>query len=433
LYLLGNGWLTALPVAEMHALGVPPVGPWPPAWGEPILYAPTNFYDYADISAEGVQFASIDREVYRSDDGGHTWQLLPAFTYGQEAETADWAIEGLSISPDYASDSTLVLQSGSHRPLYRSTDGGHTLEEWTPRIAFTSDRDGDRDIYTMDPEGRGLGQITDHPASDEALAWSPAWTRIAFQSDRDGNWDIYSIGADCNPAQPDAAPRCDLRQLTDDPADDTLPAWSPDGQFIAFVSTRDGNPEIYIMESDGQNQIRLTINEAGDWRPAWLPTSKAFIFVSDRRGSNDLYLMEVPNLRNAPFETEAIFTLYQFTTDPADDRDPAPRPTGTNPAIAFLSDRDGLMRTYYFSLEFRGVSSSFDWYESDRAHAHPSWDAFGDNVIVTLTDDGISNIYKFDAKSFGEIEEYIPLTDTHFFDGHPAGSPVWWEPDSEFD
>jgi hypothetical protein len=224
LYLLSNGWLTALPIAELHALGVPPVGPWPPAWGEPILYAPTNFYDYADIPAEGVQFASIEREVYRSDDGGHTWQLPPAFTYGQEAETADWAIEGLSISPDYASDGTLVLQSESHRPLYRSTDGGHTLEEWTPRIAFTSDRDGDRDIYTMDPQGHGLRQITDHPASDEAPAWSPAWTRIAFQSDRDGNWDVYSIRADCDPAQPDAAARCDLRQLTDDPADDTLPA-----------------------------------------------------------------------------------------------------------------------------------------------------------------------------------------------------------------
>ncbi|MCB0183244.1 MAG: PD40 domain-containing protein, partial [Caldilineaceae bacterium] len=47
--------------------------------------------------------------------------------------------------------------------------------------------------------------------------------------------------ADCDPSNPDS---CDLRQLTDDPADDLLPAWSPDGQTIAFVSLRDGNAEI---------------------------------------------------------------------------------------------------------------------------------------------------------------------------------------------
>ncbi len=406
LYLLGNGWLTALPVAELHTLGILPVGPFPQTWEKPALY------DLTGPEADGIQFAYIGSELYRSDDGGHTWNLLPAFTYPEYV-----AVESISVSPDYTSDGTLVVQS--HKLVYRSTDGGNTLEEWTPRIAFTSDRDGNREIYTMDSEGSGLQRVTDHPASDEFPAWSPAWTRIAFQSDRNGNWDIYSIRADCDPTQPDAATRCDLRQLTDDPGDDTLPAWSPDGRFIAFVSTRDGNPEIYAMNSDGQEQIRLTNNEVGDWSPAWLSNGKAFVFTSDRSGNNDLYLMDVPDFQRVSLRA-------QLTTDPADDRDPATGP-GPDTNILFLSDRDGLMRTYEFWLDY-----VFDSYKADQAQAHPSWggrDALGERqVIVAQEDDGISNIYKTE-KNYDSSVEYFPLTDTRFFDGHPAGSPVWWYPD----
>jgi Tol biopolymer transport system component len=108
-------------------------------------------------------------------------------------------------------------------------------------------------------------------------------------------------------------------------------------------------------------------------------------------------------------------------------------PTGTYPTIAFLSDRDGLMRIYVIDPLIQVEYPVADRYQSDRAHTHPSWNAFGDNIIVTLADDGISNIYKFDTSSSGEIEEYIPLTDTSFFDGHPAGSPVWWELNFELD
>ncbi len=403
LYLLGNGWLTALPVAELHTLGIPPVAPFPQAWEEPALY------DLTGPEADGIQFAHIGSEIYRSDDGGHTWNLLPAFTYPEHV-----AVESISVSPDYTSDGTLVVRS--RKLLHRSTDGGNTLEEWTPRIAFTSDRDGNREIYTMDSEGSGLQRVTNHPASDEFPAWSPAWTRIAFQSDHNGNWDIYSIRADCDPTQPEAAARCDLRQLTDDPGDDTLPAWSPDGRFIAFVSTRDGNPEIYVMDSEGQDQVRLTINEAGDWHPAWLPNGKAFVFTSDRSGNNDLYLMEVSDLQRPSLKA-------QLTTDPADDRDPATGP-GPEAIILFLSDRDGLTRTYLYHIGY--VSDS---YKADQAEAHPSWDAFGksEEIIVVREDDGISNIYKAEKKYDGSVE-YFPLTDTKFFDGHPAGSPVWWYP-----
>jgi TolB protein len=60
-------------------------------------------------------------------------------------------------------------------------------------------------------------------------------------------------------------------RLTDDPAYDTNPAWSPDGHYIAFHSERDGAAEIYIMGAEGSNPLPLTENDVDDWYPVWGP------------------------------------------------------------------------------------------------------------------------------------------------------------------
>jgi Tol biopolymer transport system component len=60
-----------------------------------------------------------------------------------------------------------------------------------------------------------------------------------------------------------------ITQLTSNAAVDHYPCWSPDGEFIAFVSERDGNPEIYSMRADGTDETRLTNDPANDWWPSW--------------------------------------------------------------------------------------------------------------------------------------------------------------------
>src|SRR6185436_2023005 len=92
--------------------------------------------------------------------------------------------------------------------------------------------------------------------------------RIAFQSDRDGNNEIYVMNGDGS----------GLINLTNDPSDDYLPVWSPDGKRILFSSTRDGNWEIYMMNADGSAQTNLTNNPANDGDMNWSPDGTQIVF-----------------------------------------------------------------------------------------------------------------------------------------------------------
>jgi dipeptidyl aminopeptidase/acylaminoacyl peptidase len=102
--------------------------------------------------------------------------------------------------------------------------------------------------------------------------------RIAFASFRGGNTDIFVM-------RPDGT---HLVNVTNNPASDRLPAWSPDGSKIAFRSTRDGNQEIYVMNDDGSNVVRLTFNRAVDTSPSWTPDGRV-LFSSNRSGRFEIY------------------------------------------------------------------------------------------------------------------------------------------------
>lgn len=92
-------------------------------------------------------------------------------------------------------------------------------------------------------------------------ASSPVAGKIAFSSDRDKNSEIYVMNADGT----------DLKGLTHEPAADTNPIWSPDGRYLIFTAMYDGNHEIYVVRPDGSALIRLTDNPALDFGSSWSP------------------------------------------------------------------------------------------------------------------------------------------------------------------
>ncbi len=145
------------------------------------------------------------------------------------------------------------------------------------RIAFVSDRGGNQEIYVMNADGSGQTNLTNDPAFDGFPVWSPDGLKIAFLSDRDGNLEIYIMNADGSKQT----------RITEDPANDYIPAWSPNGQQIVFYSDRDRNSEIYLMNVDGSAQTNLTNNPANDLHPAWSPDGLKIAFQSDRKGKQN--------------------------------------------------------------------------------------------------------------------------------------------------
>jgi Tol biopolymer transport system component len=157
--------------------------------------------------------------------------------------------------------------------LSGSAEGDHFTPVWSPDgdlVAFHELSDGLR-ILVAAPDGSGQRSVVEWETGaevfDPGLAFPPAWSpdgeRIAFSSLSPlGDGDIFTVGVDGS----------GLSNLTNYPGNDFMPAWSPDGRKIAFVSTRDGNLEIYVEPSEGGEAVNVSRSvEFDETAPEWRP------------------------------------------------------------------------------------------------------------------------------------------------------------------
>ncbi|WP_412067545.1 protein kinase domain-containing protein [Rubrivirga sp. IMCC43871] len=237
-----------------------------------------------------------------------------------------------------APSSLWVVLVGGGAPV-RLTDHDHLdmSPVWAPdgrRLLFVSDRDGSRDVHLLEvgasgePEGppvrltTGLDAHTVHLSSDGArLAYSvftyrqnmwsvpipesgPSSVAVAepvttgnqiiegigvssdgrwlvFDSNVSGNQDIYKMPLYGGEPEP----------LTEHPADDFLPSWSPDGQEVAFYSFRQGNRDLYTVSATGRHLRQLTAGPSQERYPDWAPDGRRIVFHSDRSGRQELYTL----------------------------------------------------------------------------------------------------------------------------------------------
>jgi TolB protein len=187
---------------------------------------------------------------------------------------------------------------------------------------FSGEVNGNRDIYLAQPGRNSPLNLTLAEGDDLQPAWSPDGRQIAFSSGRSGNLDIYVVNSQC--ILPSGG--CDSKptQLTTSRGFDEWPVWSPDSGKIAFVSDRDGNVEIYLMDANGSNQQRLTDHPADDWPAAWSTDGHRLVFASNRDGHWNLYVVEASGGEPA-----------RLTNDPADEREPVWSPDGRTIAFAY--------------------------------------------------------------------------------------------------
>jgi TolB protein len=224
-------------------------------------------------------------------------------------------------------------------------------------ITFTSDRDGNYEIYIMDAEGKSVRRLTDDPGKDLGSKWSPDGEKIAFASDRDGNYEIYIMDANGT----------HVRRLTTSPDDDWQPAWSPDGEKIAFTSDRDGDWEIYIMDANGTHVKRLTNTPHYECDAAWSPDGEKIAFTSDRDGDWEIYIMDADGTH-----------VKRLTTNTRSDSDPAWSPDGEK--IVFSRSEGDLSNIYIMDADGSHQKNLTD---NTSKNLEPAWSPDGEKIVFT--------------------------------------------------
>jgi Tol biopolymer transport system component len=198
-------------------------------------------------------------------------------------------------------DIYVARPDGTRRTRLTSDPGldGSTVA-WSPegdRLAFSSTRTGNPEIFVMDSNGSSQENLTEHPANDGAASWSPDGRKIAFHSDRRGDNDIYVMDEDGS----------DVELLTSNPGDDITPAWSPDGSMIAFASGPTPQAhDIYVMRADGGAPRRVAGEDTDEWWPTWSPDGSRIAFVPDRRvvGGGGIEILRLRRFTSSALDVE---------------------------------------------------------------------------------------------------------------------------------
>lgn len=287
---------------------------------------------------------------------------------------------------------------------------------WSPdgtRLVFETNLDGVFQLYLINADGTNQVRLTSDAANDRRPIWIPGCLeRIVFASDRYGGQSaLYTIAADGTQGVRLTSPTVGV-------ADD-FPAWSglPASlrlpgpccvPGIAFTSLRDGNPEIYIMRSDGTRQTRLTFNPAGDQRPAPSPDGTRIAFESKRDGRYQLYVMNVDGSGQV-----------RLTQSSGSDTHAAWSNDGKQ--IAFQSDRSGVTQLYLMNVDGSGVTQLTSNLPSSPnvANESPNWSPDNKRITFTSTRDGNEEIYVMNVDGSGVTR----LTNNAASNSHSSFSP----------
>jgi TolB protein len=169
--------------------------------------------------------------------------------------------------------------------------GGNTFSPaWSSdgaRLAFSSSRSGDPEIYTSDASGSAVKRITSFRGPDVSPTWNPkSNSQIAWCSGRTGLPQIYTMDADGT----------NVQRLTDG-GYATSPAWSPNGQFLAFAWDRKygpgapGGQDIYIMDIASKRWTQLTHEQGRNDFPSWSPDGRHIVFQREQGGGAEIWTM----------------------------------------------------------------------------------------------------------------------------------------------
>ena len=250
----------------------------------------------------------------------------------------------------------------------------------------------------------------EHPNSSPK--WSPDGNNIAFVSNRDGQSQIFVMNSDGTNEIP----------LTDNDAQNYQPSWSSDGTKIVFLSNRDDPnraiddyfpAEIYIMNSDGSNQIRLTNNDFHDYQPSLSPDGTKIVFASDRYDYNPDYTNGGIYIIDGDGSNEKTIINREFY----DESDPSWSPNGTKIVFSSYSYVNGNYDIYTMNIDGSNLTNITNTQSYDMM---PSWSPDGTKIAFASDKDYNGEIYIMDID--GSNQKNITNT-SNFDESGPSWSP----------
>ncbi len=250
----------------------------------------------AGIASTQIAFVSNrtgTKEVWAMDaDGANQRQLTSLRSISL---TPRWSPDGTRIAfTCYATAGGVTsaqicmhsLETG--RPVaFARYRGTNSSPAWSPdgsKVIFMSSMHGDPELFMIDSTGGNLRRVTFSAGADTSPAWNPkTGQQIAFVSDRGGIPQLYLMNSDGSNVEKLALP--DMGYVID-------PAWSPNGQLLAFSWRRPtGNYDIYVMDVATRQIVELTRDAARNERPSWAPDGRHIVFESTRTGTRQIWSM----------------------------------------------------------------------------------------------------------------------------------------------
>lgn len=286
-----------------------------PTWspdGRQIAFASARGSDEAALDRFGL---AMHRMLYlMQPDGSGIRRLTDAPAAGFR-----WSPDGqwLVFQSSYEDEKNYHVEDWVSSAIYliAATGGGHkrltgvqyrnAFPAWSPdggRIAFSSDRDGNWELYVMQRDGRRHRRLTNTPAAERYPVWSPDGRKLAFAS-RDPTEERRGSSGFANVHVRDLETG-EVRHLSAAPATETPRAWSPDGAWILFTTQDD----LFLVHHETARLVRLTQTPARELGSVFHPAGDRVVFRSNPEGNWEIFVVRTDGTG-----------LTNLTNDPADE------------------------------------------------------------------------------------------------------------------
>ena len=265
----------------------------------------------------------------------------------------------------------------------------------TAKITFWATREGNRDIYLMNPDGSEQIRITHHRAQDITPIWSPTGEQILFVSDRDGVWDLYLMNPNGS----------NVRRVFGKEAKRAGPTWSPDGKQIAYTRTVRDQWVIYTATIKGENEDRISVGSS----PAWSPNGTEIAFLVGWPKSMQISIFNLDTLKQRIlFPVKAIPSYMSGGL--------AWSPTGDKFAFAWLhrvplEDFIETETIYTINRDGMGLTQIVD--EAGPRATGVVWSPHGDSILYRQADRN-NNSQIFKRALGGEQPEQLTHTGQNY-------------------